>query len=382
MSTRRPPNDFDLFPDQFARATFSLDEDEDDRDTTKGGRDVDSADSDHDDNDKASDQDHESEVNDEDEEDEGDEEDEEDEEKEIFMPLKADVSELVRAVEIREDKLVTETERAPGTPLDLVSHLCVSKYTFGRAIARGTQAALFEGCDKRASPGDNSSCPYVIRLALLQDLDAKPAKYQKNHESLRQFVRDVEIRRRLADCEEPVPFVRLLDAFVCQDRFGVEVMPRLAGNLMDLVFRAPADRVFEVIEETHRQTQVLVTKMHRCRVLHRDLGFQNLLYAGEPSDFQVMVTDFETAFYSPPAVSQGAQDQAYDAYVHSDCLSLHKLKQELTDLGTLFVALHQARKEDVVQSWQRLDAFVKSALEHAYPTVRERVTAFQQELEA
>lgn len=303
-------------------------------------------------------------------------EDESEEDQETFVPLALNVDDLARRIDVRADKITSESEHP--APQSAIPTLCVSKYRLGRPLARGTQAVIFEGCAEGEGGG---SCDYVIRLALLYDPVVDPARQQENHIHLQQFTRDVEIRRRLEDCAEDVPFVRLVDAFICDQRFGVEVMPRAAGNLLDLLYRTDVARMANVIEEIYQQSQRLTDRMHQCRILHRDIGFQNLLYSGDTERFQVLITDFETAFYSPPAAVGTQEDRAYEAYVQSDNMSLRKLRDELTEMMRLWQALRSHQAEPAVRVWHRMDAFVKSALEHQYPEVRQQITVLRDQLD-
>lgn len=287
---------------------------------------------------------------------------------EEFRPLELDLTPWLQALALRPEKVSSETV---GGSRQALSTLCVSQYRVGRVLARGSRAAIVEGC----SPDLALPCTTVLRLALLLDEEENAARQLENQENFRQFLRDVEIRRWLADCAAQPAFVPLLDVFVCQQRFGVEVMPRLAGNLLDLLYETPSDRLDDVLDEVSRQVRRAVERLHACRVVHRDLGFQNVLYTGSWQQFEVFLTDFELAFASPPDRERSTeQDRAFDGYRHSDELSLHKMQRELRDFGHLLQALRAKERPRTLELWDHvLNAFLKSALEQTHPDVRQHI---------
>jgi len=306
-----------------------------------------------------------------------DDEDEDEDEDEIFRPVDRDWSTFLAAVEIRSEKMVSEDQRHPDR--GRLAQVCVSKYRFGRNLAQGSQAAIFEGCEVEPP----QRCDVVLRLALLRDSEPDPAHELHNHTNFQQFLRDVELRRVLTECSDPPLFVALRDVFVCNQEFGVEVLPRAAGNLSDLVYRTESERMDAVLAEIMRQATQIVHKMHDCRVLHRDLSFQNFLYFGNSEHFQVAVTDFETAFQARPAEERtDAENRAFDGYLHADQLSLRNMEQELQAFGRLLQALRSGKAGQALALWDRtLNAFFKSTLEHTHPDIRQRLTEFRTQLD-
>lgn len=302
---------------------------------------------------------------------------EEDEEDEVFRPVDRDWSALMAAVEIRSEKMVSEDRRHPDRRR--LAQVCVSKYRFGRNIAQGSQAAIFEGCEVEPP----QRCDVVLRLALLRDSEPEPAHELQHHANFQQFLRDVELRRVLNECSDPPLFVALRDVFVCNQEFGVEVLPRAAGNLSDLVYNTESERMDAVLAEIVGQATQVVQKMHGCRVLHRDLSFQNFLYFGNSEHFQVAVTDFETGFQAPPADERtDAENRAFDGYLHADQVSLRTMEQELQAFGRLLQALRAGKAEQALALWDRtLNAFFKSTLEHTHPDIRQRLTEFRTQLD-
>lgn len=301
----------------------------------------------------------------------------EEDDDEVFRPVDRDWSAFLETVEIRSEKLTSEDRRHEDRRY--VSPNCVSKYRFGRNIAQGSQAAIFEGCEVEPP----QRCDVVLRLALLRDAEPDPAHELRNHTNFQQFLRDVELRRVLTECSDPPLFVALRDVFVCNQEFGVEVLPRAAGNLADLLYQTESKRMDAVVAETLRQATQVVQKMHSCRVLHRDLSFQNFLYFGNSEQFQVAVNDFETAFQARPAEERtDSENRAFDGYLHADQVSLRNMEQELQAFGRLLQAWREGQAEQALALWdQTLNAFFKSSLEHSHPDIRQGLTEFRNQLQ-
>lgn len=243
------------------------------------------------------------------------------------------------AIQVDRDKI-------PNTRI--VSEQCVSQYELGAPIGCGTQAMIYSSKDGKVA----------IRIATLK----------KKKEA---FLRDVQIRRVLEDCDLNAPFVRLLDVFICKNSFGVEVMPRADGNLMQLVHEKYEN---DNIVDTIMQKCVDGLKLlHQCRIVHRDIGFQNILFVFSGDEFDIMFTDFEDSAHITleQTKSDRFMDQAFDGYRNSDILALQNMQQELRDLQTLFRAYYAKDKSTCTKLWQGFDSFVKKNLECSYPNIRQ-----------
>lgn len=268
-----------------------------------------------------------------------------DSDSDVFVPLTSkDDGEYIRMIRVDPDKILL-----PQT----ITNECVSKYRLGKRIGCGSQALIFEGADANV----------VIRVASIENQTDK----------LQQFKRDVEIRRKLQDRNCKTSFVQLLDAFICNNKFGVEVMPKADGNLLDLVYKHGSIKLIEMIMEKSVEA---LKGLHECRIVHRDIGFQNILYKKNGADFQILLTDFEGAADLPS--SDRRMDQAFDGYSVLDTLALEKMREELISLQILFQALDAGDKETAVNCWERrLNSFVKTVLNCSYPEVRTRLNTLK-----
>ncbi len=297
-----------------------------------------------------------------------DNDDEEDEDK--YVPFSGDVSNYVEMIRVEPEKVMSER---PGRDKRAISDICTSKYKLGPIIARGRQAVIFKGCATSDSRGTSTeSCPYIIRLALLRDQGESAPKYQKNHESFAGFQRDVDVRRYLEDeCSEGVPFLKLVDAFICNKQFGVAVGPRLSGNLMNLLHRS--NDPMGLLPEIEIQVRAAINGMHSCGVAHRDISYQNILYSGDEQKFQVFLTDFEDAYIQVVTPIQAFEnpERIFDAYKISDMGSVETTIEELTEMARLFQAVKRRNLDAAKRAWNAIGSFVKSDLEHSYPEIRQ-----------
>jgi serine/threonine protein kinase len=166
--------------------------------------------------------------------------------------------------------------------------------------------------------------------------------------------------------------VPLIDAFLCRREgkptLGVEIMPKMSGNLLDLLLmdaplQWPVDSDEMTLESLlnvnirDQLTQIL-NQLHRCRILHRDLVPGNFLYTGEPTNPTIYISDFEQSIY---------KDEATDSLERIPFVRLASaeegsaLPEMLTSLNKL-VSLRRAYEEEntnkvnkILQDFKRFD---------------------------
>jgi serine/threonine protein kinase len=275
-----------------------------------------------------------------------------------FQPYQGDVTPVISL--IRVDPSKTLSEKKCNSSEAPISKDCLSRYSVGKEIARGSQAVIFEGCEK-----EHNSCPYIIRILLLMD-DGNKSVDIEQHVHGQQFLKDIHIRRYIS-CHCPqLSILELKDAFICRksptDVYGISVSPRLSGNLLDYIYSH--NNPTSVVGALGDALTAVVDMMHNtCFVVHRDISYQNILFepGHEGKNTTLYITDFEQSYVEPPE-TRNKTSQIYDSYKTRDQLSVKETIHELTVTAQLLEAKNQKDDAKVMTLWHQLSSFVKSDL--------------------
>lgn len=245
---------------------------------------------------------------------------------------------------LNQDK-VTVTCGHKGPLPSYTSGNCMSKWQVQKELARGTQAVIFDATDGTEK--------VAIRIALVDDND------EKDTESRDQFQRDIDIRLQLCECSG-FSMPKLKDAFFCNP-YGVVVLEKVDGNIMQLIQKNPDQDISPCIAALSN----LVTRMHQCGVIHRDLNYRNVLYKDTGKGIIIMLTDFET---SNSEKNMGAQaDRFMSAYIAEDNRSIEDMEYELGLMKTFFQAVRLKNQEVAKKVWDQMDGYAKGDLLSLHP---------------
>jgi serine/threonine protein kinase len=167
----------------------------------------------------------------------------------------------------------------------------------------------------------SSSHEHVARISQL-----------RNRIDHRNFVRDVHARYLLSCRCKTIPITGLIDAFVCtssSNTYGVTITDRYDGTPVHhlLSLRSNRQRKLFVVDLGVQLTQI-VSKMHACGIVHRDLHQGNILIRRArlvSPVLRIVLTDFESA----GGAYFGTSDREFTAYTFSDVSAVREIIAEL-----------------------------------------------------
>jgi len=221
---------------------------------------------------------------------------------------------------------------------------CTIAWSLGSLLAQGTMAYIFDGCESL------DMCPTVVRVA---PLDTTDTKFQTD-----------SIIRHLLTCRFNGAVTPLLyDAFVCsvEKRYGITVMEKYDGDLVDLIVKHP-DIVN--MNNIRHQLQGLVQQIQSVSVVHRDLGWQNVLFRQDGPTVKLVLTDFEDGkWFSSLSVSDERQ---WSAFSNNDVAQIDAVMEQLQTVIAFLNVFDEVKSVDpnildmdseVRQVWHSLDTF-------------------------
>lgn len=216
----------------------------------------------------------------------------------------------------------TNTCRYSGTEPIVIPEIprrCFTKWSVGTQLASGQGAVVFT-VNGIARDGQLRPIQKVARISQF-----------RNKRDRRNFVRDVQARYLLSCRCKSIPITGLLDAFICTTTsraFGVTISDRYDGTLIHYLLSLHSDhRRRQFVEEVHTQLLAIVSTMHTCGIVHRDLHQGNVLVR-EPSDqsgLVIVLTDFESAgghYFS-------TSSREFTSYRYSDVTAVRDIIVEL-----------------------------------------------------
>ena len=193
-----------------------------------------------------------------------------------------------------------------------ISRRCLVRWSVGAQLATGTGAVVFNvDCD------DVNMCQKVARISQL-----------RTKQDMKKFTRDVQARYLLS-CQCNIPITGLIDAFICTTRtkkFGVTISDRFDGTLVKhLLTLSSSNLRREFVKYTQQKLESIVSRMHSCRIVHRDLHHGNILLKYQAGETIIALTDFESGLGD----YFGTSARVFTAYVYSDNSAIHAIVAEL-----------------------------------------------------
>lgn len=219
---------------------------------------------------------------------------------------------------------------------------CTIAWSLGSLLAQGTMAYIFDGCESM------DMCSTVVRVAPLDTADTK-------------FQTDSVIRHLLTCRFNGTVTPLLYDAFVCdsEKRYGITVMEKYDGDLVDLIVKHPG---IVNLDNIRHHLQTLVQQIQSLSVVHRDLGWQNVLYRIEGPAVKIVLTDFEDGKW----FSSNRDDRQWSAFSNNDVAQIDAVIEQLETVIEFLNVFDQVKSVDpnilemdsqVRQVWHSLDTF-------------------------
>lgn len=264
---------------------------------------------------------------------------------------------------------------------------CTIRWKLDDLLSQGTQAYIF-------STQDSS---HVVRIAELEGNatdgeTVSPTDRFAGSETYTQFRMDSQIRYYLK-CDKPSPEVDqkhcantklapdMYDVYICENKgryFGISVLEKYDGDLFDMLLRRPD--LISWDDLTLKLTELL-NCLHSRNVIHRDVGWQNVLYRVEtagPKPYQLVLTDFESSRSETTVTPHQDWDRLYSAYSYDDLTNVRNTIEYLQD-AMKFVNLfkqYQGREPPktagpLQHAWQSLEALEWSKLTKFFKLNRE-----------
>lgn len=247
---------------------------------------------------------------------------------------------------------------------------CTIRWKLDNLLSQGTQAYIFATQD----------ASHVVRIAELEDVATDQFS---GSETYTQFKMDSQIRYELK-CDKPSTLVDqkqcvntklapdMYDVYICENKgryFGISVLEKYDGDLFDMLLRR---RDLISWEDLASRLTHLLNCLHAHNIIHRDVGWQNVLYRVEPSGpkpYQLVLTDFESSRSQKTATQNQDWDRLYSAYSAADLTSVRDTIEYLQD-AMKFVNLFEAYPDreppktpgSLQTAWQSLESLEWSKL--------------------
>jgi hypothetical protein len=196
---------------------------------------------------------------------------------------------------------------------------CFLKWSVGSQLASGQGAVVFT-VNRIDGNGQLKPIQKVARISQLRD--------KRDH---RNFVRDVQARYLLSCKCKSIPITGLIDAFICtttSTAFGVTISDRYDGTIIHYLLSISShQRRRQFVEEVNTTLVAIVSKMHSCGIVHRDLHQGNVLLR-QPTGSTgpvIVLTDFESA--GGPYFNTSVRE--FSSYVYSDENAIREIIVEL-----------------------------------------------------
>ena len=194
-----------------------------------------------------------------------------------------------------------------------ISRRSLMRWPVGAQLASGMGAVVYNvDCGE-------TKCTKVARISQL-----------RTTQDTIDFTRDVHARYLLSCQCDTIQITGLIDAFICMTdtkNFGVTISDQYDGTLVKHLLSLSSTERGEFVKYAKKRLVFTVSKMHACKIVHRDLHHGNILLHHPPGggDLIIALTDFERAlgdyFETDP--------QVFSAYVHSDNRAILALIAEL-----------------------------------------------------
>jgi serine/threonine protein kinase len=197
-----------------------------------------------------------------------------------------------------------------------ISRRCLMRWPVGAKLASGRGAVVYNvDCGDAENP---HKCTKVARISQL-----------RTKQDTTNFTRDVQARYLLSCQCSSIQITGLIDAFMCTTKtktFGVTISDQYDGTLIKHLLTLSSNERREFVKYVQKTLESMISKMHACGIVHRDLHHGNILLQDQPGDNPVIaLTDFESALgdYFETSV------RVFSAYVHSDNSALLAIIAEL-----------------------------------------------------
>lgn len=211
---------------------------------------------------------------------------------------------------------------------------CTIAWSLDSLLAQGTVAYIFDGC----MPEHN--CNAVVRVAALRT--AEDAKH---------FQTDATIRLLLT-CRKPDTTPILYDAFECRrdEAHGITVMEKYEGDLVDLLIRHP---LLVNMQEIRNNVAALIRDIQTLRIVHNDVGWQNVLYRINNGRVRLVLTDFENGYWF---YGKNDNDRMWSMTSNNDANQPDVMIEHL-QLVQDFLNKYNAHDAEMRDAWRAMDAF-------------------------